>query len=592
MVSSLKSKAVKNRYILTLLFLLSALCAFAVPARRGIILRTQPDGTTIETRLHGDEFGHWVTDAEGRLLEQDEDGWWRPAAPSPALSMNRMRARVRRYAANQERVRTRASSANEGSPRIPVILIGFKDKAFSKTAAEFEAMLNQEGYSANQAKGSVLDYFRDNSFGRFTPSFEVLGPVTLDYNLSYYGNNNYFGDDQRPEMALVHAAQKLDESVDFSRYDNDGDGVVDFIMFYFAGHDEAQGASSSSIWSHAWNVPDATQYDGVVLDRYFCTAEMLGAYGAEMCHIGTTCHEFSHTLGLPDFYDVDYEDHGDAACTYDFDLMSGGSYNDDSTCPPYLNAEELLEIGWLPEIPVLTQEGDYTLPPVNAPGATDWHAWRMETDMEGEYFIFEVRGGQGWDAPMPEGMLVYHLDRSSRKVQGYVTAGGTWENHTINAYASHPCCYIVPSINPTSTLIYDDYESYPGNLMFPGLGNVATLVPRCWSGEIADWMLAGIRYQDHAARFGLRGSRSMGATGFNYILDPEEGDYAAGDIFSFDLCTAPDTKKPASAVLWYFDGEPVSETSVLLTAGSHKVEAEFTTEAGTRKRVELELSVR
>jgi hypothetical protein len=193
---------------------------------------------------------------------------------------------------------------------------------------------------------------------------------------------------------------------------------------------------------------------------------------------------------------------------------------------------------------------------------------------------------------MPEGMLVYHLDRSSRKVQGYVTAGGTWENHTINAYASHPCCYIVPSINPTSTLIYDDYELYPGNLMFPGLGNVATLVPRCWSGEIADWMLAGIRYQDHAARFGLRGSRSMGATGFNYILDPEEGDYAAGDIFSFALCTAPDTKKPASAVLWYFDGEPVSETSVLLTAGSHKVEAEFTTEAGTRKRVELELSVR
>ena len=237
----------KNRYILTLLFLLSALCAFAVPARRGIILRTQPDGTTIETRLHGDEFGHWVTDAEGRLLEQDEDGWWRPAAPSPAQSMNRMRARERRYAANQERVRTRVSS-NEGSPRIPVILIGFKDKAFTKTAAEFEAMLNQEGYSANQAKGSVLDYFRDNSFGRFTPSFEVLGPVTLDYNLSYYGNNNYFGDDQRPEMALVHAAQKLDESVDFSRYDNDGDGVVDFIMFYFAGHDEAQGASSSSIW--------------------------------------------------------------------------------------------------------------------------------------------------------------------------------------------------------------------------------------------------------------------------------------------------------------------------------------------------------
>ena len=581
----------KKLLLFTILLLLAALTAGAVPARRGIIVRTQPDGTTIQTRLWGDEFGHWVTDAAGNLLEQDEAGWWRPAPSSASLPAIRRRASVRRNAANVQRVRTR-SSENLGSPRIPVLLIGFKDQAFTKTAAQFDAMLNQEGYSDNQGKGSVLDYYRDNSFGRFTPRFEVLGPVTLSSNISYYGANNSAGDDIRPEMALVHAAKILDASVDFSRYDNDGDGRVDFILFYFAGHDEAQGASRNSIWSHAWNVPDTTRYDGVMLDAYFCTSELLDASGSTMCRIGTTCHEFAHTLGLPDFYDADYEDNGEAAGTYYFDLMSEGSYNDDSATPPYLNAEELLEVGWLDEIPPLSAVGSYALPALNGPDATGYSAYRMDTDTEGEYFVFEVRGGQAWDAPLPEGMTVCHVDRSARRVQGRVTAAQTWDENTVNNYASHPCCYIVPSVAPASTALYEDYLDFPGNLVFPGLGQVESYLPLCWSGEEAAFRLAGIRYAGRTARFELRPSRTMEETGFNYILDPKGGEYAAGDLFSLDLCSAEGAKKPAAAVTWYFDGEPVSETSVLLTAGSHKVEAEFMTSAGTRKRVELELSVR
>jgi len=588
----------KHSLILILLVLCGAVPTFAAPARKGVILRTQPDGTTLETLLHGDEFGHWVTDLEGQVLEQDVAGYWRPVTPSQTPVAVSLGASVRRAAADRMRIGARASGTRVGSPRIPVILVGFEKLPFSKTAAEFDALLNEPGYSANLATGSVLDYYRDNSFGRFTPEFEVLGPVTLDREISYYGANNSRGEDVRPEMALAHAAALLDDTVDFSRYDNDGDGAVDFILFYFAGHDEAQGAPSTSIWSHAWSVSysselsrDQRTFDGVELMDYFCTAELIGSQGTTMCRIGTTCHEFAHTLGLPDFYDTNYETGGDAATTYSMDLMADGCYNNNSATPPYLSAEELVEIGWwqgIPELP--SREGEYSLGTLNAPGATSYAAYRIPADLNGEYFILEVRGGQAWDEYLPEGMLVYHVDQSSRRLPGGTLAYQTWEWNTVNCLASHPCCYIVPPTDPDS---YEEAWNIPAReMVFPGSRGVGSYTPLFWSGDRYSFELQGIRYEDGQIRFSLKDRNTMEATGFNYILDPRDGDYAAGDLFEGILVTAAGTRAPASEVAWSLDGEPVSADGIVLGAGRHTVAAEFSTEGGSRKRVELELTVR
>ena len=566
----------------------------AVPAYRGRIVRTQPDGTTIVTYLHGDEFGHWVTDAQGVTLIQGEDGFWKPAATVSAESVRR-KAALRRSAANARRRVAATKSAHSGSPKIPVLLIGFKDKAFTKSAQDFDAMLNQEGYSANSAEGSVLDYFRENSLGAFTPYFDVLGPVSLDNKMEYYGANDYNGEDKRPEMALVHALKKLDADVDFSQYDNDGDGTVDFIMYYFAGFDEAQGGSSKCIWSHAWCLSDSdlardsALYDGVRVEDYFCTAELYGDSGREMCRIGTTCHEFAHTLGLPDFYDADYEDNGDSACTYDLDLMSGGAYNGDSTTPPYLNAEELWEIGWLPEIPLLSAPGSVNLAAVNRPGASSYAARRLDTGTEGEYFLFEVRGGERWDAPIPEGLLVYHVDRSSRRVYGRVTALETWAENTVNNYSSHPCCYIVPAANPTSTALFSGSQDL---LFFPLDGEAERYVPLAWDGSASDLFLDGISYADGRASWVMKDANTMAATGYNLIADPAQGQYRPGDRFALALIEAEGDLAPASDVRWTFDGEPLSGESVTLPAGVHRIEASFTTRSGSRKVISLELDVK
>ena len=181
----------KKRFVVSILLMLCALSLTAAPAYPGRIVCTQPDGTTIGIHLHGDEFGHWVTDDAGRILKKDADGFWRVSTGITSRTLEELQeaASVRRAAANQARREYAAqhAAANFGSPKIPVILIGFsgQGEAFSKTANEFDAMLNSANYTDNNAIGSVRTYFSENSLGQITPQFEVLGPVTLSNSKSY-----------------------------------------------------------------------------------------------------------------------------------------------------------------------------------------------------------------------------------------------------------------------------------------------------------------------------------------------------------------------------------------------------------------------
>ena len=164
----------KNIISTVIVLVFSALTLFAGPAYPGRIIYTQPDGSKIGIYLHGDEFGHWATDDVGNILEQDADGYWRVATglSRSTLDLRMQEAAARRAEAAKARQEyaMKAQSNNFGSPKIPVILVGFSDKAFSKTNAQFQAMLSTPGYAENNAVGSVLVYYTENSFGLFTPA--------------------------------------------------------------------------------------------------------------------------------------------------------------------------------------------------------------------------------------------------------------------------------------------------------------------------------------------------------------------------------------------------------------------------------------
>jgi len=503
----------KKYIILGISLLMVSLSLLAGPAYPGRIVVTQPDGTQISIFMHGDEYGHWVTDEQGRILEQGADGFWRVSDHYTVEWLSEMQeeADILRAADNQQRVEyaLKAPSTNYHSPYIPVILAGTSDVPFTYQKADFEALMSTQ-------TGSVLEYFTDNSRGQYTPQFVVLGPVNVAGVLADYGGNNSNGKDKAPYALFYNAAKALDADVDFSIFDNDGDGNVDVIMFCFAGYDEAQGGGENCIWSHASSFtgrysPDDLTLDGVKLGRYFCSAELIGRSGGNMCHIGTICHELSHTLGLPDFYDTDYETNGSAASMYEFDLMSGGNYNDDGLTPPYYTAEELVLVGWMSDIPILTGTGPVSLPAINYPSASAYSACKIETNNPGEYFVLETRGGQKWDAPLPVGLMVYHVDKSSNIVVGSQTASYLWNNtNKLNAYVNHPCCYVVPAITPLST---EEYNGSLGDFIFPGTGGVVAYEPVAWSGDTFGLQLKDIVYANGVTTFNIVNSNQLGIVG-------------------------------------------------------------------------------
>ena len=397
-----------------------------------------------------------------------------------------------------------------GEVHIPVIVLEFSDVKFSldKPLEHFQDMLGKPGYSENGATGSVRDYFTDNSHGLFTPVFDVFGPVTLENKMAYYGKdiirNGQRVDDNAPEEALWDACRLLDEQVDFSVYDKDKDGLVDLCIFFFAGTDQAEGGPADAIWSHHWNIQNAALpeirdalFDEVKLGAYFCSGELGGAEGTHPMGIGICCHELAHALGLPDFYDVNEGQDGYAGGVYDFSLMCRGLYNNEGRTPPYLNALERSLLGWIPEIPELPESGEVMLGPVQ-------HnlAYRIPTATEGEYFLLESRDGTAWDAPLPEGMLVYHVDQSEREVSGS-PAAELWKNwhkyNNINSLGAHPCFYIIPSSDLTSLNYGSAFNA--SSLVFPGASRQLCYEPLDWEGEWTGVQLSCIENEKGLSRF-------------------------------------------------------------------------------------------
>ena len=573
--------------------------AFAGPASPVPFTATQPDGTTITLQRHGDEFFHWTTIAgTSQVMEQGEDGWWRPSTIDSNARQNGV---ARRRAANAVRPRTHTDNKmTHGERHIPVFLVQFTDLSFktSSPAEKFDALLNQEGYSGNGGTGSVRDYYMDNSDGQFIPVFDVYGPVDLPNNMAYYGKNSG-NSDVRPEEALIHAAKALDNQVDFSQYDFDNDGFVDMALFYYAGYSEAEGGPANSIWPHQWDVQYVSigrnsYFDGIRFSKYFCTSELKGSSGSSMCGIGATCHEFAHSLGLPDFYDTDYETNGEALGLYYFSTMDAGCYLNDSRTPPYFNSEERILLGWMttgdvPELP----SGQVSFPSVRY-GV----AYKSLTEVDGEYFLYECRDATGWDKYLPTGLTVYHVDKSTARWVGGITPYAQWAEwetyNTINAYGSHPCFYIIPAANQTSL----NYISYTlSDYVFPGSKLKTSYTPVDWNKKDTGYSFSDISYSstDKKVSFTVTNANapvsSFKEMGFNAIADPGNGIYAAGDGF-FPQLELVDGQEPSS-VAWSYDGNGLSGNGeITLTAGTHSIVAVLTFANGTVETLELAIDVK
>lgn len=483
----MKRKVLKT--FLSAMLLLFATSTFAVPAMRVKRVITLADGTKKTVVLCGDENVHFYLDADNNAYTLDANNHYvkRELAEIKSLWSNRVKARNkhRLERAKQLGLIENVSGLDESSPRSKslrkakwgadknpisgkkkglVILVNFQDKKFSSSHDQkfYEGYFNEVGFSKENAKGSVHDYFYESSYGQFDLTFDVIGPVTVSKNMSYYGQN-MSGVDMYPASMVTEACKMADQlGVDFSQYDWDNDGLVDQVYVLYAGYGENSGGTENTIWPHESTLEDAAKFqdgagpvavDNVVVNTYAVSCELIGGSGTMPAGIGTACHEFAHCMCLPDMYDTNSVYFG----MFAWDVMDYGSYSGEQygDCPAPFTSYERMYCGWLTPKELSDPCAITNMKSIH--DAPEAYIIYNEKNRN-EYYLLENRQKQGFNRYDPShGLLVLHVDFDEEY----------WENNYVNS-TSLQRMTIIPADNKLTE------QTLEGDL-FPGTDNVRDL---------------------------------------------------------------------------------------------------------------------
>ncbi len=511
-----------------------AFAALAVPAVPTPIQVTQPDGTQLTIKIVGDEFFNYHTTVDGYTIVRDEAGYFVYAqsqnddlVPSKVIAHNvaeRSASEVQYVSTLEKGIISHRDARNGKLRRAPVdaatkaagakaynynnfrgliVLVDYYDCQFSRSDAQnfYNRMVNEENYTGftnedgssnyyGACTGSVRDYYTDNSQGRFSPTFDVVGPVTL---------NNYSVDDHQKwnNTGEIWAAalNQINSQVDFSQYDTDNDGNIDMIYFIGAG----SGSNSDGSTTHLWPHKSDLYWENVTLDgkrarTYACSTEYLYnvSYGI-FDGIGTICHEFSHVLGLPDLYDTDYEESGgQSQHPGDWDIMAGGSYQNYSRTPVAYSLYDRYSLGFA-NAQIINSTGTYSLNQIGSTG----QGYIIKSPEANVKFYIENRQNTKWDTYAPgHGMIICRVDSTSSSV---------WSSNDVNCDPSHNYYVLLRAGNGTGTEQASDAFPTGANL----ITNTTTPSLITWNGNPCQYNITSIQENNGVITFNVGDDNSL-----------------------------------------------------------------------------------
>lgn len=487
---------------------------FAVSAYPWPVILTQPDGSKITVIQKGDEYMHWLESTDGKTLIRNSKGFityatlnqqgnivasqivahnvtQRTAAETQYLSANPQkvfysasRVQAIMQQANIQRDQALKTTATPtGNVKILVVLMGYPDTTFVITNPAYNSLFNQTGYNVNNSAGSVHDYFTANSYGKLDMSFDVYGPYTSKNKWIYYGkdtNTSIPGTDQYPDSLVYEAivdVHNANPALDLSQYAG--------IHVVFAGHgQEFTGVSSNAIWSHEGYI---TPPSFSSIDRYAMTPEFYGNYtnGSTINSIGVICHELTHVIGAPDFYDTDYNQTGDGSYigTGMWDLMGEGNWNylgnnnNSGTCPADINMYQKIQFGWVTPTVLNAAQQINNMPNSEQNGV----AYLVRTATQNERFILENRQQIGFDAAVPgHGLLIYHAAQDVNDI--------FYDINITHPQKMYPVC--ASTTSPVPSAIVASYGKintsgcpFPGTSSKTSFTNLSTPAILAWNGS-------------------------------------------------------------------------------------------------------------
>ena len=455
------------------IFVCLMLCSLTTWAAKAVSIPVQvrqADGSVITVILRGDEHINWYTTLDGVLLVQGADNNYyigkveksgnliatkqlahealtRSQAERNLIAKQdkeKFFAYVNKIAEESENAYNNSPLTrgpiidsgyggvpyfpHTGSPKALVILAEFQDTTFTiqDTKKVFTNYLMNEEHFTDSRYGQNLNYkgvrgyFKDCSYGQFTPIFDVVGPIKLPKAHDVYGAGN-----DRMDLLFADACAAVDDLVDFTKYDANNDGIVDLVYIIYAGHSaNTSGNKDTNIWPKSGTIIISNKFDGKSIRRYGVSNELNGSdqtskNNKKINGIGLFCHEFSHTLGLPDIYAIDKKAKNQDDQGMEFwDLMDGGTEVRNGRVPASYLAWEREVMGWMKIDELKNDSSIKNLKSIDNGGK----AYKIVNPNDSnEYIVLQsIQKGpwyQGWrDGTYGKGLLAYRISYLSNKV--------------------------------------------------------------------------------------------------------------------------------------------------------------------------------
>lgn len=568
-----------KKILLSITFaLMGIVSGFAAKAYSGIVTVTQSDGTELNVRIYGDEHFNWLTTEDGVLLVKEGNNYYiaettsygtlkatnyiahnankRLPAEIKAIKKQDL-SRFRSYAIKKASPTKAMGTGNSGvkyfphsgSPKALVILVEFSDTPFQsgeKAKNVFEHFLKgkaedalpdgYEAYTGSYAKanlrnkGSVSDYFYDMSKGTYTPQFDVVGPYKLNQPSLYYGQ----GENDNTYALVSDACKAADKDVDFSRYDADGDGMVDLVYIIYAGYPASMSGNPNDIWPKS-GTGDFGTYDGKKVSRFGVHAEL--NFGRELNQkngfllsgIGLFCHEFSHTLGLPDLYPTVDASKVDNQNPEMWDLMDGGEYTyNGGYCPTPYSPWEMDAMGWATPIELSDEKQTVTLKSYGKERV----AYKIKGE-NNEYLLLQNIQIGGWWTGVAlvykTGMLVWRIDYNNKDVNLFDNPNNTLDKPKVMIVPADG--YVISDYNHGDGKQWTD-DQYKESLQgdpFPGATNKTELLSVELNNSTLEKPIYNIKEENEVITFDYLDNISA-----IQLPSVEETDMTTKQIFSLD----------------------------------------------------------
>jgi len=283
-----------------------------------------------------------------------------------------------------------------GTVKILVLLLAFSDYPGQSDKAVLESRLFGPGTGV-LPYDSLANFYDRSSYGQLTITGNVLG-----WYQTSYARSTINATDTGRENVIKEALSYYDgQGHDFSQYDNDGDGTIDYLCVFWSGPHEEW---SDFWWGYDTGFYDASyRLDGKRLANYSWQWELYD-YPSGSFSPATIIHETGHALGVPDYYDYD-DAVGPRGGVGGLDIMDAeGDHNGFSK----------FMLDWI--TPTVVSSGTQALT-LRASGLYPDAALFMPNAVAGrifdEYFMVQNRLRCGNDTGLfthGDGLLVWHID--------------------------------------------------------------------------------------------------------------------------------------------------------------------------------------